>query len=81
MPQIRSKLRQKFDENAHVRDTKTIDVLLLKGKAELEETMRIWKQKTHIMRWWTEEELAEDGRGRLAEANMSWLDRFYADKV
>ena len=31
-----------------------IDILLFKGRLELEETLNMWKQKTHVLRWFVE---------------------------
>ncbi|CAN8030454.1 unnamed protein product [Ixodes persulcatus] len=47
--QGRSKLRQEFLKNKHVRDIRSIDLLVIKGQMELVETLKIFKQKSHVM--------------------------------
>ncbi|KAM7311094.1 NADH-ubiquinone oxidoreductase [Ixodes scapularis] len=47
--QGRTKLRQEFLRNKHVRDIRTIDLLVIKGQMELVETLKIFKQKSHVM--------------------------------
>ncbi|GAA6051418.1 hypothetical protein JCM3770_000509 [Rhodotorula araucariae] len=54
---IRAKIREEFDRNAAVTDIKAVDVLLLKGRQELQETLNCWKMDTHVLRWFANEEL------------------------
>ncbi|KAG6329952.1 hypothetical protein ID866_9135 [Astraeus odoratus] len=46
---IRLCIRQKFEANRHVTDPRAIEVLLLKGRQELQETLNCWKQPDHVM--------------------------------
>ena len=66
----RRKVREEFLRHSHVRDPRVIDMLVIKvcvtvcvghsfslliqGKMELEETSNMFKQKTHIMRFFRE---------------------------
>ncbi|KAL3877572.1 hypothetical protein ACJMK2_035268 [Sinanodonta woodiana] len=49
VPETKVKLRELFLKNKHVTDIRAIDLLVIKGQMDLVETMRIWKQKTHVM--------------------------------
>ncbi|KAL1938902.1 hypothetical protein VTO73DRAFT_11055 [Trametes versicolor] len=46
---VRHCIRAHFEENRYVTDTRVIDVLLLKGRQEYQETLNCWKQLDHIM--------------------------------
>ncbi|KAH9920893.1 NADH-ubiquinone oxidoreductase Complex1 subunit [Epithele typhae] len=46
---IRHCVRQHFEQNRYVSDTRVVDVLLHKGRVEYQETMNCWKQLDHIM--------------------------------
>ena len=70
--EIKAKIRQEFEKNRFVNDLKIIDILLFKGRTEYEETMNMWKQKTHVMRYF-------DGQdSRETRQSSDFLDKFYA---
>ncbi|CAA7262184.1 unnamed protein product [Cyclocybe aegerita] len=47
--QVRHAIRQKFEKNRNVTDPRAIDVLVLKGRQDYQETMNCWKQTDHVV--------------------------------
>ncbi|KNC81534.1 hypothetical protein SARC_06141 [Sphaeroforma arctica JP610] len=54
-----------------ITDIRVADMLVVKGKMEYDETIHFWKQKSHVMRYWKDE---EDLNNPL---KMDFLERFY----
>lgn len=54
---IRAKVRQQFDKNRFVDDLEAVDVLLLKGYQEYQETVNAWKMDSHLMQMFNKEEV------------------------
>jgi NADH dehydrogenase (ubiquinone) 1 alpha subcomplex subunit 6 len=63
---LKHRIRLEFEKNRHLKDLSVINILLFKGRTEYEETMNLWKQKSHLMRWF-------DRR----EESKGFLDDFY----
>ncbi|KAF8711497.1 hypothetical protein AX14_013240 [Amanita brunnescens Koide BX004] len=45
---VRHSIRERFEKNRYVTDLRAIDVLLLKGRQEYQETLNCWKQRDHV---------------------------------
>ncbi|GAA5864867.1 hypothetical protein JCM1840_004931 [Sporobolomyces johnsonii] len=69
---IRAKVREMFDRNAQVSDIEAVDILLLKGYQEYQETINCWKMDSHLMRFFAAEE--------LPARPATFLDAFYASR-
>eukprot|EP00092_Neocalanus_flemingeri_P041945 GFUD01045683.1.p1 GENE.GFUD01045683.1~~GFUD01045683.1.p1 ORF type:complete len:124 (+),score=36.95 GFUD01045683.1:54-425(+) len=58
--QCRGVLRASFKKNAAIRDTRLIDMFVIKGQQDLKEVVEHWKQTPHIMaKWFPEDNVAE----------------------
>ncbi|GAA5824198.1 hypothetical protein JCM5353_000347 [Sporobolomyces roseus] len=69
---IRAKVREMFEKNSNVSDPEAVDILLLKGYQEFQETINCWKMESHVMRMFADEELP-------ARPN-NFLDSFYLSR-
>ncbi|GAA5988663.1 hypothetical protein JCM5350_003841 [Sporobolomyces pararoseus] len=54
---IRAKVREMFEKNSNVSDPEAVDILLLKGYQDFQETINCWKMESHVMRMFAEEEV------------------------
>jgi len=51
--EVRQKFRKEFDQYKRVSDPNIIDLLVFKGLHELEETVLMWKTRSHALRYFT----------------------------
>ncbi|GAB5589615.1 ndufa6 NADH-ubiquinone oxidoreductase subunit [Umbelopsis nana] len=70
---VRAKIREEFEKNRFVEDLSVRDILIFKGTVEYQETMNLWKQETHVMRYFAKEEAAPVPTG--------FLDKFYEGRT
>ncbi len=56
---VRRQIRMEFEKNRNVKDLGLINVLLMKGTMELVETASIWKQKTHVLKYFEDQKRAD----------------------
>ncbi|KAK9436211.1 NADH-ubiquinone oxidoreductase 14 subunit [Metarhizium brunneum] len=59
---IRTRVRQEFERNRYAAKLPVVDVLLFKSHAEYQEMMNFWKQTTHVMAYFKEENFRGDKR-------------------
>jgi len=59
---IRTRIRQEFERHRYVNKLPVADVLLFKSHAEYQEMMNFWKQTTHVMSYFKEENFRGDKR-------------------
>ncbi|ETS79945.1 NADH-ubiquinone oxidoreductase subunit A [Pestalotiopsis fici W106-1] len=52
---IRTRMRQEFERHRYVNKLPVVDVLIMQNNAEYQETMNFWKQTTHVMSYFPEE--------------------------
>merc|ERR1711862_685266 len=53
---IRTKIRQEFERHRYVQQLQTVDVLITKSHMEFQETLNYWKQLTHVLKYFRQEE-------------------------
>ncbi|RUS23073.1 hypothetical protein BC937DRAFT_92736, partial [Endogone sp. FLAS-F59071] len=69
---IRAKIREEFERNRFVDDVAVTDILIFKGQAEYQETVNLWKQTTHVMRYFAKDE--------APPKPATFLEKFYEGK-
>lgn len=72
--QIRGKIREEFEKNRGVTDLRVSNVLIAKGQMELDETLNLWKQKTHVMRYFSNYDIPPPPE------KTDFLSRFYDNR-
>ncbi|KAL6869518.1 ndufa6 NADH-ubiquinone oxidoreductase subunit [Amphichorda felina] len=59
---IRTRIRQEFERHRYVNKLPVTDVLLFKSHAEYQEMMNFWKQTTHVLSYFKDENFRGDKR-------------------
>eukprot|EP00003_Mantamonas_plastica_P020320 TRINITY_DN3282_c0_g2_i1.p1 TRINITY_DN3282_c0_g2~~TRINITY_DN3282_c0_g2_i1.p1 ORF type:complete len:134 (+),score=39.21 TRINITY_DN3282_c0_g2_i1:3-404(+) len=68
---IKGIIRKEFGRHSHVTNPQVADMIIWKGQQELHETLSVFKQKTHVLRYF-EEQVVVDKK----EAS-TFLEQFY----
>jgi len=76
---LRSNIHQEFRKHASVRDPQAVDVLILKGRMELEECVKNFKQRHHIIANYivAPETVAAKEAASAKLPHSEFLERFY----
>lgn len=75
---IKAKIRSEFDKHRQVTNPSVISVLVHKAKTELEETLMMWKQPSHVWAYFRHEEAQAEKPYMLGQDDF--LSRFYAGR-
>ncbi|CAI6088697.1 hypothetical protein V2G26_013911 [Clonostachys chloroleuca] len=59
---IRTRIREEFERQRYVDKLRVADVLIFKSHAEYQEMMNFWKQTTHVMSYFKDENFRGDTR-------------------
>lgn len=53
---VRTKIRQEFERNRFVSQLPVQNILYMKAQMEYQETVNFWKQQSHVMKYFEEEQ-------------------------
>ncbi|KAK3380033.1 hypothetical protein B0T24DRAFT_613892 [Lasiosphaeria ovina] len=59
---IRTRIRQEFERHRFVNKLSVVDVLIFQSHADYQETMNFWRQTTHIMAFFKDENFRGEKR-------------------
>eukprot|EP00515_Schizochytrium_aggregatum_P013022 CAMPEP_0202088404 /NCGR_PEP_ID=MMETSP0964-20121228/38512_1 /ASSEMBLY_ACC=CAM_ASM_000500 /TAXON_ID=4773 /ORGANISM="Schizochytrium aggregatum, Strain ATCC28209" /LENGTH=116 /DNA_ID=CAMNT_0048656421 /DNA_START=99 /DNA_END=449 /DNA_ORIENTATION=- len=76
--ELRLRVRDLFRKHDHIEDPRVVEFLLHRGELDLEETVEVWKQKSHLYRLLGMDE-TETARPVELQGESAFLRSFYAN--
>ncbi len=73
-PDVRRRIRIEFERNRYIDDLNLVNIILLKGRQEYDETVNEWKQPNHVM------QIMEDCQARDSKKPATFMEDFYSGK-
>ncbi|KAF0852369.1 mitochondrial Complex I (CI) NADH:ubiquinone oxidoreductase subunit B14/NB4M/NDUFA6 [Andalucia godoyi] len=75
---MRALLRKEFRKHPGIRDAAVVDMLVFKGKQEVEETLRQWKPRTTLLKYFPIEETLSAPMRETERRRSEFLQKFLA---
>ena len=80
LPEMRRAITWHFRKSAHIKDPRIVDMLVVKGEMDLEETLMQYKQKPHLMRILEDPRMLRErgeGQNSLSTGESDFLKKFW----
>lgn len=61
---MRTKIRQEFERHRYVDSLAVLNIMYMKGQMEYQETINFWKQQSHVLKYFTEEQQYNNLKGQ-----------------
>ena len=80
LTEMRRAITWHFRKSAHIKDPRIVDMLVVKGEMDLEETLMQYKQKPHLMRILEDPRMLNErgeGQNSLSTGESDFLKKFW----